>query len=195
MRRLLAAAFAAVALFALHPADATAAKGRTLTAGEVYGWTWSHDVKVYSDAPVDGTFWDVAAGAKAWDRALPIAVTMTTDPAQADIYVSQVEAPACSGNATIGCAYQEDEFLPKVDGHPSGVCRIELPRFAGENYLAAQAMAAHEMGHCLGFTHVYAPALKNGTPASVMVTPIDAYNYVTGPTSYDRANADLLYGR
>lgn len=213
IRRIIAVLIAAAALAGLNVAHAAAesdplitTKGqvhqhhkdfrdRSLTGGEVYGWSWNHPVTVY-----DGTFsqfWDTAEVIRQWDRATPLSITQTSDPATADIVINEVDVVYCgstTGSVTTGCAYQEPEYMGFVDNHPTLQCRIELPTFVGANYLAAEMMALHEVGHCLGLMHVYQPLTKNGNPASVMVTPMDSNNYLTRPTSYDKANLALLYG-
>lgn len=148
------------------------------TAGATaFGWKWNKVVHVFDGTTSSPNNWKISEAAREWDVKSGVVIRMTTNQAEAEIVVTEVNT-TCG----VGCAY----YPPTSNRVAYGQCRIELTRLFA-NYKMAEYIALHEMGHCLGLAH--APIGER----SVMLAGTKIQFYI--PTSYDYKDMKRLYGR
>lgn len=174
--------------FEVHP---LVIKGSRLDKPEPFaavtlGWHWpGHAVRVY-----DGTGgkapWNVRAAVAGWSKASGLEVTLTTDPASAQIVVYEVDhfsAPGYDGSAFGLCIYPSSS-----GGIATGQARVELAAFYGQLYPRTAAHTAiHENGHGIGLGH------NDGKQPSVMRSTIQLGDGYTKPQAIDLKNATNIY--
>lgn len=147
-----------------------------LPAPTVYGWSWPGQVRVFDGTPPGGN-WKIAEAVSEYAKG-GIDIVMTTDPAQAQIIVSeQFDACGVTFGVVLGCAHMSGG---------TGVDQINLnPAYRLRGL--AEHVGGHELGHSIGLAHY----LGNGR--SWMKPAVNDSTYLTRPGPIDMADVRSLY--